>query len=126
MVACERAACSVFCGGIVSQELFKKQVCMIIGSGGVGSCTGLTLARLGVKHISFFDMDVVEASNLNRQLLFSADQVGTMKATACKESVEKLHSFRTSASAINGDAVIEWKNVVAEAKRTSATAIFNG
>lgn len=99
---------------------------MVIGSGGVGSCIGLTLARLGVKHVSFFDIDVVEASNLNRQLLFSADQVGTMKATACKESVDKIHGVRTSTSAINGDAVIVWKNVVDEARRTGATAVFNG
>ena len=44
----------------------RKQRCFVVGSGGVGSCIGMTLARMGVAHVTFVDMDTVATSNLNR------------------------------------------------------------
>lgn len=42
------------------------------------------LARLGVKKISLVDKDVVEVSNLNRQILFTSQDVGKEKSTIAK------------------------------------------
>lgn len=39
----------------------------------------MSLARLGVKKLILVDKDVVDTSNLNRQILFSKDQVGKLK-----------------------------------------------
>jgi len=60
------AHCHTGCSLLAPQALLAKQRCLVVGSGGVGSCIGLTLARIGVEHITFVDMDTVAASNLNR------------------------------------------------------------
>ncbi|KAA0171488.1 hypothetical protein FNF28_00700 [Cafeteria roenbergensis] len=107
-------------------ELVRRQRCFVVGSGGVGSCIGMTLARMGVAHVTFVDMDTVATSNLNRQLLFTPDQVGMNKVDACKQSLERSHAFRTSAAALHCNAVTRWADIVAEAQEQHMTAIFNG
>jgi molybdopterin/thiamine biosynthesis adenylyltransferase len=53
---------------------------LLIGAGGLGSPVGMLLARAGVGRIEVLDDDVVEASNLHRQLLFTPADVGHAKA----------------------------------------------
>jgi sulfur carrier protein ThiS adenylyltransferase len=44
----------------------EKQVCLLLGTGGLGTGVAMSLARLGVKKLILVDKDVVDTSNLNR------------------------------------------------------------
>ena len=62
------------------QKLQKVRM-LIIGAGGLGSNTSMMLVRSGIRHFVLVDHDVVEASNLNRQLYLPED-VGQLKVKA--------------------------------------------
>jgi molybdopterin/thiamine biosynthesis adenylyltransferase len=55
---------------------------LVLGAGGVGSHVAWMLVALGVRRLTLVDDDVVEDSNLNRQLLYTADDVGQPKVEA--------------------------------------------
>ena len=61
-------------------KTLKEKTVAVFGLGGVGGTAFESLVRAGVGHIYAVDRDVVAESNLNRQLLFTADQVGAQKA----------------------------------------------
>ncbi len=61
-------------------KTLKEKTVAIFGLGGVGGTAFESLVRAGVGHIYAVDRDVVAESNLNRQILFTADQVGAQKA----------------------------------------------
>ena len=63
-------------------------MCLVLGTGGLGCGVAMALARLGVKNISLVDKDVVEISNLNRQILFTSQDVGKDKSTIAKKNLE--------------------------------------
>src|SRR3954470_8625656 len=60
------------------QKLLDSKV-LLIGAGGLGSPAGLYLAAAGVGTIGVIDMDVVDASNLQRQILHNLDRIGERK-----------------------------------------------
>jgi len=62
----------------------------IIGCGGLGSNAAAMLVRCGVGRLTLIDFDVVEESNLNRQLFF-ADQVGRPKTAALAETLLRIY-----------------------------------
>ena len=62
----------------------------IIGCGGLGSNAAAMLVRCGVGELTLIDFDVVEASNLNRQLFF-ADQLGQPKTAALAETLRRIY-----------------------------------
>jgi len=53
---------------------------LLLGVGGLGCTVAMALARLGVKKIILLDKDSVDISNLNRQILFEASDLGKSKA----------------------------------------------
>ena len=61
-------------------KALKEKTIAVFGLGGVGGTAFESLVRAGVGHIYAVDRDVVAESNLNRQILFTADQVGAQKA----------------------------------------------
>src|SRR5690606_26281411 len=66
---------------------------LFVGAGGLGSPAALVLARSGVRHMTFVDDDVVDETNLHRQVLYDAADVGGSKveraaARLAKEGVE--------------------------------------
>ena len=67
---------------------------LVVGCGGLGSALVNLLARAGVGRITVVDFDVVQASNLPRQLLFGEAEVlaGTPKAVAAVEAVRRINS----------------------------------
>ena len=67
------------------QDIVEKQSCLVLGVGGIGCTVALALARLGVGRIILIDFDKVECSNLNRQILFSLNDVGKLKVNAAKQ-----------------------------------------
>lgn len=65
------------------KQLKKKKV-LICGVGGVGSFVAEGLARSGVGHITLCDFDIIDESNLNRQLMTSKSNIGEVKTEVLK------------------------------------------
>ena len=64
---------------------------LVVGSGGIGCELIKSLALLGFRHVEVIDLDTIDVSNLNRQLLFRTQHVGQPKCTvACQVAVERL------------------------------------
>lgn len=72
------------------QRLDKAQV-VSIGAGGVKSALLYYLAAAGVGTLRIIDFDQVELSNLNRQILYTADDIGMNKAIAARERLARLN-----------------------------------
>ena len=62
------------------QERLKSARVLIVGVGGLGGISATYLAAAGVGHLRICDSDSVEQSNLNRQILFTAEDIGKPKA----------------------------------------------
>jgi sulfur-carrier protein adenylyltransferase/sulfurtransferase len=71
-------------------KLLKSRV-LCLGAGGLGSPSGLYLAAAGVGTLGFVDDDVVDASNLQRQILHSTDRVGLPKVESAKKAIAGLN-----------------------------------
>ncbi|HFC01209.1 MAG TPA: molybdenum cofactor biosynthesis protein MoeB [Phaeodactylibacter sp.] len=78
---------------IAAQEKLKAAKVLVVGSGGLGSPLLLYLTAAGVGHIGIVDFDVVDDSNLQRQVLFTVDDIGKSKAETAKKRLEKLNPF---------------------------------
>lgn len=77
-------------GGAGQQALLAAKVA-IIGAGGLGGPAGLYLAAAGVGHITLIDDDVVETSNLQRQIQFATTDIGIEKAGVMAKTLESLN-----------------------------------
>jgi len=87
-------------GGVLGQAAVKKlneSKVAIFGLGGVGSYVAEALARTGVGSFVLIDKDVVEVSNINRQLIATTENIGMLKTEAEKQRI----------LAINPDASVE-------------------
>ena len=62
------------------QERLKSARVLVVGGGGLGGISATYLAAAGVGHLRICDSDRVELSNLNRQILFTAEDIGQPKA----------------------------------------------
>ncbi len=72
------------------QKLLEAKVA-VIGAGGLGSPAALYLAAAGVGTIGVIDFDVVDASNLQRQILHATDRIGRPKVDSAKQSLEAIN-----------------------------------
>ncbi len=70
------------------QERVSKAHVAVIGIGGIGNYFALSLAASGIGKISLVDSDTVETSNLSRQILFFAADIGQPKAEAAKQRLQ--------------------------------------
>ena len=64
---------------------------LLIGAGGLGSPCAYYLAAAGVGTLGLVDMDVVDRSNLQRQIIHTDARVGTSKVASARESIEQLN-----------------------------------
>lgn len=78
--------------GRYSQEKLKASSVLIIGAGGLGSPASLYLAAAGVGRIGVIDFDFVELNNLQRQILYTADDVGKPKHRAAQARLKAVNS----------------------------------
>ena len=75
--------------GVEGQKKLKESSIVVIGAGGLGSPALLYLAAAGIGNITIVDGDVVEASNLHRQILYNESDIGTKKSeTAAKKLID--------------------------------------
>ena len=72
------------------QRLLESKV-LLLGAGGLGSPAALYLAAAGVGKIGIVDMDVVDSSNLQRQILHNLDRVGDRKVDSAKKTLTAMN-----------------------------------
>jgi molybdopterin/thiamine biosynthesis adenylyltransferase/rhodanese-related sulfurtransferase len=64
---------------------------LLVGAGGLGSPTGLYLAAAGIGTLGIVDADVVDLSNLQRQILHTTDRIGTPKTESARLAITALN-----------------------------------
>ena len=77
--------------GIEGQKKLKAAKVLVVGSGGLGSPLLLYLAAAGVGTIGIVDYDIVEDSNLHRQIVFGVNDIGKSKVEAAREKLLNLN-----------------------------------
>jgi len=77
--------------GMEGQLKLKRARVLTIGTGGLGAPLGLYLTAAGVGHLGLVDFDVVDASNLQRQVTFTTADVGKPKSEAAKARLSALN-----------------------------------
>jgi adenylyltransferase/sulfurtransferase len=77
--------------GVQGQEKLKAAKVLMIGTGGLGSPAALYLAAAGIGTIGLVDFDVVDFSNLQRQIIHSTTSVGKPKVESAKERMLEIN-----------------------------------
>jgi molybdopterin/thiamine biosynthesis adenylyltransferase/rhodanese-related sulfurtransferase len=77
--------------GIEGQAKLLGAKVLMLGAGGLGSPAALYLAAAGIGTLGIVDMDDVDASNLQRQILHNMDRIGQRKVDSARQTLEKLN-----------------------------------
>jgi adenylyltransferase/sulfurtransferase len=77
--------------GLEGQKKLKAAAVLVIGTGGLGSPVALYLAAAGVGRIGLVDYDVVDASNLQRQVIHGTSRVGELKVESARDRMLDLN-----------------------------------
>ena len=77
--------------GMAGQRRVKQGSVLLIGTGGLGSPLALYLAAAGVGHIGLVDFDVVDETNLQRQIVHGTSTVGVRKTESAKRRLHDLN-----------------------------------
>ena len=79
--------------GLDGQAKLKAASVLIVGAGGLGSPAALFLAAAGVGRIGIVDDDVVDTSNLQRQVLHGSSQIGRPKVESARDRMQDINPF---------------------------------
>lgn len=79
--------------GVQGQEKLKKASVMVIGAGGLGCSVLQYLTAAGIGNIGITEYDLVDETNLQRQILFNSDDAGKLKSVIVKKRLEELNSL---------------------------------
>lgn len=113
--------------GELGQRKLDDSHIAIIGCGALGTTIADTLARAGIGHLTVVDRDLVEATNLQRQTLFTETDVGRPKAAAAAEHLQTINSEITVNAIVddvhsqNVEAIIKSMDVVVDGTDNMAT-----
>ena len=77
--------------GMAGQKRLKNAKVLVVGAGGLGSPALLYLAAAGVGTLGIVDFDVVDSSNLQRQIIHGASDVGRPKAESARDSIREIN-----------------------------------
>ncbi|NQV07787.1 molybdopterin-synthase adenylyltransferase MoeB, partial [bacterium] len=77
--------------GEAGQERLLGSRVLVIGAGGLGSPVALYLAAAGVGTLGIVDFDVVDATNLQRQIIHATDRLGMLKTASAAETIGRLN-----------------------------------
>src|ERR1700742_1596499 len=77
--------------GVTGQKRLKNAKVLVIGAGGLGSPSLLYLAAAGVGTLGIIDFDVVDESNLQRQVIHGQSDTGKLKAAWAQESIAEIN-----------------------------------
>jgi molybdopterin/thiamine biosynthesis adenylyltransferase/rhodanese-related sulfurtransferase len=106
--------------GLQGQQRLKNGRVLVVGTGGLGSPAALYLAAAGVGTIGLVDFDVVEASNLQRQVIHGTATVGRSKLDSAAARLHDLNphvrieQFETRLTSANALEILEGFDVVAD------------
>ena len=78
--------------GVEGQEALRRAHALVIGAGGLGSPAAMYLAAAGVGTITLVDGDTVDLTNLQRQILHGAANIGERKVDSGREALARLNS----------------------------------
>lgn len=106
-----------------NQNFFNKKI-LIVGVGGIGCHMAVSCCRLGIKNLIIIDSDVIEPSNLNRQILYNKKEIGNKKALVAKKSLEFLHEIDTEIEAVDLDIFEKWNEFIPLLKKSDM--VLNG
>ena len=101
------------------RKLLEARV-LLLGAGGLGSPTALYLAAAGVGTLGIVDNDVVDLSNLQRQVIHSTDRIGMPKVDSAEQSIKALNpdvevvKYQTRLDASNIMEIIEGYDVIVD------------
>jgi molybdopterin/thiamine biosynthesis adenylyltransferase/rhodanese-related sulfurtransferase len=79
--------------GVEGQEKLQAAHILMVGAGGLGSPSALYLAASGVGEMTIIDPDVVDVSNLQRQILHDTSSVGVPKVESAKKRIAEVNPF---------------------------------
>ena len=100
--------------GVAGQLTLLSSSCLVVGAGGLGSSALLYLAGAGVGEIGIVDNDVVELTNLHRQVIHDAKAVGVSKAANARRRIEdvngdvKVRTYQCTLTHDNAEEIIRW------------------
>jgi molybdopterin/thiamine biosynthesis adenylyltransferase/rhodanese-related sulfurtransferase len=106
--------------GEAGQLKLLDSTVLLVGAGGLGSPAGLYLAAAGVGTIAIVDADVVDESNLQRQVLHSMASIGMAKTESAKQRIEELNpdvhvlTYRERLTSENIDRLLEGVDVIVD------------
>jgi len=106
--------------GLEGQAKLKEARVLLVGAGGLGSPAGLYLASAGVGTIGLVDFDVVDESNLQRQVLHTPARVGQRKVDSARRTIEELNpfvkveTFDARLDSTNADEIVPYFDVVVD------------
>ena len=100
--------------GLESQIKLKNSSVLVIGAGGLGCPVLQYLVAAGVGKIGIVDNDVIESSNLQRQILFDHDDIGSPKAKVAATKLTRLNPF------------IKIHPIIERLKKENAEFLFGG
>ena len=106
--------------GVEGQAKLLASKVLLLGAGGLGSPAAMYLAAAGVGTIGIVDMDVVDASNLQRQILHNLDRVGDRKVDSAKKTLTMLNpdvnvvTYDTRLSAENVMQILDGYDVIVD------------
>jgi sulfur-carrier protein adenylyltransferase/sulfurtransferase len=79
--------------GMTGQKRLKNAKVLVVGAGGLGSPALLYLAAAGVGTLGIVEFDVVDSSNLQRQIIHGQSDVGRSKAESARDSIKEVNPF---------------------------------
>lgn len=125
--------------GLAGQKKLKASSALVVGTGGLGSPVALYLAAAGVGRIGLVDFDVVDASNLQRQVIHGSATIGELKVESAKKRLNDLNpeisvevynepftSTNAEAIARNYDVIIDGTDNFATRYLTNDICVFLG
>ena len=69
----------------------KSKNILVLGVGGVGGYAIETLVRSGIQHITIVDYDVIDSSNINRQIIAKSNNIGNYKVDEWEERIKEIN-----------------------------------
>ncbi len=110
--------------GIDGQQKLKNTKVLIIGAGGLGNAILPYLSAAGIGYIGIIDGDIVEESNLHRQVLFSENSIGKLKVDIVAAQLKSMNSqteiktYKEFLGSQNAVSIIENYDIVVDATDT--------
>ena len=95
--------------GMEAQQRLKESKVLVVGAGGLGSPLLLYLAAAGVGHIGIIDDDIIDLSNLQRQVLYIEKDIGSSKTS---KASKRIHALNPNISVIRHEVRLSNENAL--------------